>query len=111
MQSYDGIRLIIQTATWWKQKLFSQASSAEGDVPGQKAGSDITESDDAGKDEQYEEAFSKMKKAAGKCINFTSAIRFSDVYKHNAALVALYIWGLLLHCICHVLKSFKSLIA
>ena len=42
-----------------------QASSAE-DVPGgQKAGSDITESDDAGKDEQYEEAFSKMKKAAG----------------------------------------------
>ncbi len=38
----------------------------EGDVPGQKAGSDITESDDAGKDEQYEEAFSKMKKAAGK---------------------------------------------
>ena len=80
MQSYDGIRLIIQTATWWKQKLFSQASSAEGDVPGQKAGSDITESDDAGKDEQYEEAFSKMKKAAGKCMNFTSAIRFSDVY-------------------------------
>ena len=61
-----------------KPKLFLQASSAEGDVPGQKAGSDITESDDAGKDEQYEEAFSKMKKAAGKCINFTSAIRFSD---------------------------------
>ena len=37
-------------------------------MPGQKAGSDITESDDAGKDEQYEEAFSKMKKAAGKCL-------------------------------------------
>ena len=72
-----------RTAIWWNQKLFLQASSAEGDVPGQKAGSDITESDDAGKDEQYEEAFSKMKKAAGKCINFTSAIRFSDVYKHK----------------------------
>ena len=49
-----------------KPKIILQASSAEGDVPGQKAGSDITESDDAGKDEQYEEAFSKMKKAAGK---------------------------------------------
>ena len=72
-----------RAAIWWNQKLFLQASSAEGDVPGQKAGSDITESDDAGKDEQYEEAFSKMKKAAGKCINFTSAIRFSDVYKHK----------------------------
>ena len=70
-------------AIWWNQKIFLQASSAEGDVPGQKAGSDITESDDAGKDEQYEEAFSKMKKAAGKCMNFTSAIRFSDVQKHK----------------------------
>ena len=63
-----------------KSKIFLQASSAEGDVPGQKAGSDITESDDAGKDEQYEEAFSKMKKAAGKWMNFTFAIRFSHVY-------------------------------
>ena len=72
--------------TWWNQKLFLQASSAEGDVPGQKAGSDITESDDAGKDEQYEEAFSKMKKAAGKYMNFTSAIRFSDKIKINCIL-------------------------
>ena len=77
MHFYDG--LMKRTAIWWNQKLFLQASSAEGDVPGQKAGSDITESDDAGKDEQYEEAFSKMKKAAGKCINFTSAIRFSEI--------------------------------
>ena len=42
-----------------------QASSAE-DGPGQKAGSDITEADDAVKDDQYEEAFTKMKKAAGR---------------------------------------------
>ena len=48
--------------------IYFKASSAE-DVPGgQKAGSDITESDDTGKDEQYEEAFSKMKKAAGKFV-------------------------------------------
>ena len=67
-------------AIWSNRKLFLQASSAEGDVPGQKAGSDITESDDAGKDEQYEEAFSKMKKAAGKWMNFTFATRFSEVY-------------------------------
>ena len=76
-------RLMKRVAIWWNQKSFLQASSAEGDVPGQKAGSDITESDDAGKDEQYEEAFSKMKKAAGKFMNFTSVIRFFDVQKHS----------------------------